>query len=103
MSSIFSQFRDNLNLPKTYKRRDESIEDTDESILEDALKNLPRPLSFSSQFNEVKGLSASILNTLVKDFGKYGQYMILIGRALKWSLFLKYRPLDRKTIKLFLC
>ena len=101
MSSIFSQFRDNLNLPKTYKRRDESIEDTDESILEDALKNLPIPLSFSSQFNEVKGLSASILNTLVKDFGKYGQYMILIGRALKWSLFLKYGPLDWKTIKPF--
>ena len=48
MSSIFSQFRDNLNLPKPYKRRDESIEDTDESILEDALKNLPIPLSFSS-------------------------------------------------------
>ena len=54
MSSIFSQFRDNLNLPKTYKRRDESIEDTDESILEDALKNLPIPLSFLLNLMKLK-------------------------------------------------
>ena len=101
MSSVYDQLRDNLNIPKQTKRREEIQEETDETIFDNAYCDLPIPNSFVIGSQELKGVSANCLATLDHEYGQSGQHILLIGRALKWLLFMKYGPLDWKTIKPF--
>ena len=97
---MLQHYRANLNQPKHQKILSPFNDEPDENIFEQVLLELPIPSSFRSTYRELKGIAINVLATLNTEFGACGQRMLLIGRALRWLGLLKYRPLDRKTIKL---
>jgi hypothetical protein len=97
---MYQHFRNNLSVIKNYKSTDSLFEEPDENIFHQVLHEMPIPPSFRDSFKELKGIAVSVLAALNTQFGASGQHMLLIGRALRWSAYLKYGPLDWKTIKL---
>ena len=97
---MYQHFRNNLSASRNFKSIENLIEEPDENIFHQVLHEMPIPPSFRDSCKELKGIAVSVLAAMNTQFGASGQHMLLIGRGLQWSAFLKYGPLDWKTIKL---